>query len=165
MSRIHNIVAAATLLLSALALSACATKPEAVPVATPAPVEVATEQPVAPEVATEPAPVAAVVAEQPPVSTQVAPKKKVRKAKKMAAKQAPPQAAPPAPVAAPAPIAAPEAPAVVQPEPSTPVTIAPPAKETAEVGFLEQYWKWLLGLVIVIAGIIVWRWNKQPAEH
>ena len=76
----------------------------------------------------------------------------------MVAKQAPPKAAPPAPVEAAAPIVAPEAPAVVQPEPAPPATIEPPAKE--EAGFLEQYWKWLLGLVIVIAGVVVW-WRKN----
>jgi len=54
MSRKLNIAIPAALLLSALALSAFATKP--VPVAAPAPVVVAAEQPPAPEVAVEPAP-------------------------------------------------------------------------------------------------------------
>jgi hypothetical protein len=111
-------------------------------------------------VATEPAPAPAVVTAQP------VPKQLVHKAKKKVAKHTPPKAAPPAPVAAPAPVVEQKAPVVLPPpEPSKPVTIAPqPAKKVAEAGFLEQYWLWLLGLVIVIAGIVVWR-KMTPADR
>jgi len=44
-------------------------------------------------------------------------------------------------------------------------SLAPPATEIAEVGFLEQYWLWLLGLVIVIAGVGVWWWKRQEDKH
>lgn len=159
MSRKLNVSVTVALLLSALALSACATKPEVPPVAAPAPVEVVTETPPAPVAAPEPAPAPVAASEPAPapaaIAEQPAPKPIVHKAKKKVVKKA----APPAPVAAPAPVVEPKAPEVLpQPEPSKPVTIAPqPAKKVAEPGFLEQYWLWLLGLVIVIAGIVVWR--------
>ena len=156
MSRTLNAAMPAVLLLSALALSACATKPEAVPVAAPAPVVVVAEKPSAPEVAVEPAPVT--VAEQPAVVAKPAPQH--AKAKKHVAKHTPPKAAPPEPVMAPAPIVVPAAPAVLPPEPSPPVTVAPPPK-IAEAGFLERYWLWLLGLVIAIAAIVVWGRKSQ----
>ena len=168
MSRMLNVFIPA-LLVSALALSACATKQEAVPapVAAPAPAEVVAEKPA--EVAAEPAPAAAAatMAEQPQASAPAAPKKKALKAKRVAAKPAP-QATPPAPAPAPvieepAPVAAPAV--VVAPEPAPPVAVAPPpAKEIAETGLLEQYWMWLLGLLIVIAGIVVWWRKNQVAE-
>ena len=158
MSRTLNAAMPAVLLLSALALSACATKPEAVPVAAPAPVVVVAEKPSAPEVAVEPAPVA--VAEQPAVVAKPAPQQAVRKARKHVAKHTTPKAAPPEPVMAPAPIVVPAAPAVLPPEPSPPVTVAPPPK-IAEAGFLERYWLWLLGLVIAIAAIVVWGRKSQ----
>jgi len=48
------------------------------------------------------------------------------------------------------------------PEPSPPVTIAPPpAPKIAEPGFLERYWLWLLGLVIAIAVIVIWGRKSQ----
>jgi len=158
MSKMLNIFIPATLLLSVLALSACATKPEAVPVAAPAPVEVVAEKPAAAEPVAAPAPAA--IAEQPPVSAQATPEKKIRKARKMVAKPIPPQSPPPAPVAEPAPAVV-ATPAIVTPAPTPPVAVAPPAaKEIAETGFLEQYWLWLLGLLIAIAGVIFW-WRKN----
>jgi hypothetical protein len=160
MSRSPNVAIPAALLFSALVLSACATKPKEIPVAASAPVVVAAEKPSAPEAAPEPAPAPVVIAEQPAVSAAPAPKQVVPKAKKKVAKakSTPSKAVPPPPVAAPAPIVEHAAPAVLPPEPSPPVTIAPPAKKMAEAGFLEQYWLWLLGLVIVIAiaGMVVW---------
>jgi hypothetical protein len=33
-----------------------------------------------------------------------------------------------------------------------------------EKGFLEQYWAWLLGLVIVIAGIVALRLKGKAAK-
>jgi hypothetical protein len=160
MSRTLNVAMPAALLLSALALSACATKPEAVPVSAPAPIVVVAEKPSAPEVAVEPAPAPVAVAEQPAVVAKPAPKQAVRKARKPVAKHTPPKAAPPEPVIAPAPIVVPTAPAVLPPEPSPPITIAPPPK-IAEAGFLERYWLWLLGLVIAIAVIVVWGRKSQ----
>lgn len=154
-----NVFVPASLLLSALALSACATKPEAVPtpVAAPAQVEAVAEEAALPEVAPEPAPVA--IAEQPQISTQAAPKKKIRKVRKIAAKPASPQTPPPAPVIEePAPVVAPAPPPAVTPEPAPPVAVAPPpAGEIAEPGLLKQYWVWLLGLLIATAAVIVWR--------
>ena len=158
MSRTFKIAVPATLLLSALVLSACASKSEPAPVAASAPVEVVAEKPAAPE----PAPATVAATEQPQVSTPAAPKKAVKKAKKVIAKPAPPKAEPvpaPAPVVAPPPVVEYKAPPVVQPEPAPPVVVAPPAKE--EPGFLAQYWMWLLGLVILIAAIVVWRLRSQ----
>lgn len=71
MPRTLNVVVPVVLLLSALILSACATKPEAVPVAEPARVEVAAEMPSAPAVAPAPA----VIAEQPAFVAEPAPRK------------------------------------------------------------------------------------------
>ena len=161
MSRTFNVVAHVALLLPALALSSCATKPEAVPVAAPAPVEVAAEKPSVPEVALEPAPAPVAIAEKPAVVVEPAPKQTVRKARNVVAKHTPPKAAPPEPVIAPAPIVVPAAPAVLPPEPSPPVAIAPPAEKIPEVGFFEQYWLWLLGLGIAIAGMVVWLRKSQ----
>src|SRR5450759_873765 len=160
MSRTLNVVVPVALLLSALTVSSCATKPEAVPVAAPAPVEVAAEKPSVPEVAPEPAPAPVAIAEKPTVVAEPAPKQTVRKTRNAVAKHTPPKAAPPEPVIAPAPIVVPAAPAVLPPEPSPSVTIAPPPK-IAEAGFLERYWLWLLGLVIAIAAIVVWGRKSQ----
>lgn len=162
MSRMLNVFVAAALLLSALALSACATKPEAVPapVAAPAPVEAVAEKPAAAEVAPEPSPPAVAMTEQAQAKTQAVPRKKVHKTRKIAVKPTPPQAAPPV-IEEPAPVVVPVAPAVVTPEPAPPVAVAPPpAKQIAEPGLLEQYWIWLLGLLIAIAGVVVW-WRKN----
>jgi hypothetical protein len=170
MSKTLNAAVPVAMLFSALVLSACATKSEAPPVTPPAPVEVITETPPAPVAVPEPAPApVAVPAPEPtpaPVVTeQPTPKPKVHKAKKNVVKHTPPKVAPPpAPVAALAPVA----PIVIQPpppEPSKPVAITPqPVKKVAEAGFLEQYWLWLLGLVIVIAGIVVWQRKSQGSK-
>ena len=155
MPRIFDVTLPATLLLAALFLSACASQsePDAAPVATPAPAEVVAEQPAAPGL--EPAPAA--IAEQPQVSTQEAPPKPVKKAKKRITKKvAPPPAPEPAPavVAPPAPVAEYHAPPVVQAEPAPPV--APPVLD--EPGLLNQFWMWLLGLlVIIIVAAVLWR--------
>jgi hypothetical protein len=171
MSRTLNAAVPLTLLFSALVLSACATKPEVAPIAEPAPVEVVTEAPSAPVAVPEPpapAPVPVAAPEPAPapvVAEQPAPKPIVHKAKKKVVKKAAPKVAPPpAPVAAPAPVA-PIALPPPPPEPSKPVAIAPqPVKKVAEPGFLEQYWLWLLGLVIVIAGIVVWQRKSQGGK-
>jgi hypothetical protein len=173
MSRTLNVAVPVALLFSALVLSACATK-EAPPIEPPAPVEVVAEKPAAtlaapepepapmpaPVTAPEPAPAPAVAAVQP------TPKPVVHKAKKKKAKKAAPKDTPPAPVAAPAP--APAAPIVIPPPPpesSKPAAIVPqPVKKVAELGFLEQYWLWLLGLIVVAAGIVVWQKKSQVSK-
>lgn len=154
MSKILNVVVPAALLFSALALSACATKPEVAPIAAPAQVEVITETPPAPAPAPEPAPVAVPEPAPAPAAITAQPAPKQVAAKKKVAKHTPPKAAPP--VAAPAAIAPA---ALPPPEPGRPVTTtALPAKKVAEAGFLERYWLWLLGLLgVVIAGVVVWR--------
>jgi hypothetical protein len=158
MPRISEITLPATLLLAALFLSACASQsePDAEPVAAPSPVKIEDEQPTASKL--EPAPTA--VAEQPNVSTQEAPPKPVKKAKKRITKKvAPPSAPEPAPavVAPPAPVAEYHEPPVVQPEPAPPV--APPVLD--EPGFLEQYWMWLLGLLVIIVAVVLWRFKSR----
>jgi hypothetical protein len=65
----------------------------------------------------------------------------------------------------PAPIAEQQAPASVAPEPSPPVTVAPPVEKIAQPGFLERYWLWLLGLAIVIAGVFAWLWRSQEGKR
>ena len=162
MSRTLNATLPVILFISALALSACATKPEAVPAAAPAPVEAAVQEPAAPqpeaeaEAVTAPAPVE-VEAESsfapPPAPEPIAPKPRKRVAKR----SAPPM--PPAPVIAEAPIVEPEAPAALPVESKPPVIVAPQKQEIQEEGFLEKYWLWLVGLAVVIAGIVVW-WRK-----
>ena len=157
MSRMSNVAIPVTLLLSALALSACATKPEPVAVAP------SSQAPVVAEKTAQPTPVA--IAEQPAASSPVpAPKHEARKAKKkvVKARHIAPKAEPP--VAAPAPFVEHEAPAATPPQPAPPAAIAQPVKSVAEAGFLEQYWLWLLGLGIVIAGIFAWRMVSQKNE-
>ena len=164
MSRTLNVVMPVILFLTALALSACATKPKVLPVAAPAPVEVAAETPPAPaaEIVTAPAPI--VIAEQSPAVAEPAPQQLIiPKAKKKMVRRHLPKAVP-APLPAPAPIVKSEAPSVARPEPSPRVTMTPPAREIEEEGFLEQYWLWLLGLGIAIAGIVVWRSKNSGAS-
>lgn len=157
MQKILNVFMPVALFLSAT-LSACSSNQEPAPVVTPAPVEVVAEKPAAPEVAPQPAPAPVAIAEQPQVSTQAIPKKKIRKARKTVVKPAPQEAPAPAPIVEPAEVTAP---VIVAPEPTPPVTVAPPpVKEVAEAGFFEEYWMWLLGLIIVIAGVIFW-WRKN----
>jgi len=150
MSRLSNTVIYAALILSAMTLSACASKEEPAPVAVTAPVEAVVEK--APVAEVTPAPV--VVAEQPAVKAAPVAKHKIRKAKKVA-KKVEPVAPPPAPVVAPAPVEEYKAPVVATPEPAPAVVEAPaPVKE--EPGFLAQYWMWLVGLLVVIIGFVAW---------
>ena len=139
MSKMHKAILSAALLVSVLALSACASKEKAEPVAAPAPVE-APAPVAAPEPA--PAPFAAVA--------PVAPKPAVRKAKKIAK----PVVAPPPPVETPAPVVQPEPPVV---QPAAPVTVAPIEPAVPEAGFLEKYWLWLLALIVAVVGIVIFR--------
>jgi hypothetical protein len=53
------------------------------------------------------------------------------------------------PEPAPVPVAAP-----VQEAPA-PVMVAAPITKVQEAGFLEQYWIWLLGLVIAVAAVLL----------
>ena len=157
MSRTLNVVMSVILFLTALALSACATKPKVLPVAAPAPLEVAAETPPAAEATVVTAPAPIVIAEQPPaVAEPTSQQQIIPKAKKKIVRRHLPKTKP-APLPAPAPIVKSEAPVVARPEPSPLVTMTPPTKEIEEEGFLEQYWLWLLGLGIAIAGIVVWR--------
>jgi hypothetical protein len=166
MSRMLDVAINVTLLLSALALSACASKPEAVPVVEPAPTPVAAaEKPSAQEATAEPAAAPVAIAEQPAASAEPAPKPVIRKARKIAAKHAPPKTQPPPSDIVPAPIVEQQAPAILPPEPSPPVTIAPPAEKMAEASFLERYWQWLLGLAVVIAVAFAWFWRSQEDKH
>jgi hypothetical protein len=163
MPKIFNITLPASLLVATLLLSACATdKPVQEPIVTPTPPEVVVETPLAEAVAeVAPAPAAAAtVEEQPQVSVQEAPKpetpkKVIRKARKVVAKPAPPQA--PVPVIEPEPIA-PTPPPVVEPEVKQPEVVAPPVKETQpESDLFSQYWIWLVGLIVIVAGVVIWR--------
>ena len=157
MSRVLNIALPLSLLLTALLLSGCASKaePEAAPIPVPAPFETKVEKPApAPEVVAAPAveqPKAAVKAEPAPI------KKKMMR-KKVVAKRAPP---PPPPVVEAPKVVEPPAP-VVKPEPAPSVVEAPlPAPVVAEPGFMEKYWMWLLGLLIIVAGVIAWKWKSK----
>jgi outer membrane biosynthesis protein TonB len=145
MSRMHSISLPVALFCSALAISACATKPQEAAVAEPAPAAVASAPETAPAASTATAeqPAApAVVAEQP------ASKPAVKKAKKKVPKVAPPKAAPVEPVAAPAPVVKQEAPVAAPQEPAAPAVVAQPVQQAATPGFLEKYWMWLLGVVV-----------------
>lgn len=151
MTRMRQITPYAALLISALALSACATRPKEEVVAEPA--QAAVEQPAAP------AP--AVVAEQPATpavasSGEVAPKPVVRKARKKA-RVVPPKVEEPEPeaepVAAPAPVVEQAAPVAAPPEPTRPAIVETPHPAVKEQGFLEQYWMWLLGIIVAAAAI------------
>lgn len=159
MSKLRNVLLPVALLVSALALSACATKPKEA-AAEPATVpteKVAVPEPVpAPAAAVEqPAPAPVVAAEQP------APKPVVKKTRKRVhkAKAAPVKAPEPEPVAAPAPVVQPEAPVVAQPEPTPPPMIVQPIPKQETPGFLEKYWLWLLGVIIAV--IAFWMVKKK----
>lgn len=162
MPRTLNIAVPAALILSVLILSACATNPESVPVTETPVLEVAAEIPSAPA----PVPAQEVVTEKPAFVAESAPRQVAPKAKKKVAKArpTPPKAAPPAPAPeaepAPAPIVESVAPVITTPEPA-PESIAPPAEEIAEAGFLEKYWIWLLALVAAITVIFVWMWKRK----
>lgn len=151
MSGMQRITLPVVLLLSALALSACATKPEAVPA--PAPIAVAAEPAPAP-VAEQAAPAPAVTAEVPAPKPVVKKAGKHRKAMKKIAKPAPPEAMKAAPVAAPEPAVKQEAPAVAPQPPAAPIAMSTPVQPVEETGFLENYWGWLLGIVIAVAALL-----------
>jgi hypothetical protein len=154
MSKMHQVTLPVTLFVSALFLSACASTPQE-EVVKPAPV---TTEAAAPAPVAAPAPEVAI--EQPaPAVTAAAPAAKpvVKKAKKKVAKAAP-KPAPVEPVAAPVvkeapPVAAPAP--VAQPAPAVVVT---PLPKATPPGFLEQYWMWLLGIIIAIIAIL---WMKK----
>ena len=165
MSNKNNVVLPVVLLLSALAISGCATEPKVAPVAPPAAVEVITpieeaapvEAPAKPAVAPAPAPAPVVVAQAP------APKPKPHQAKKKVVKAKP---VPPAPVAPPpVPVAPPPAPVVKAPPPPPPAPIVPPVKAVKEPGFLEEYWLWLVILGVAIAGAVAWYLNSQKEKR
>ncbi len=148
MSRMRNIALSTALLFSALALSACATKPKEVAAEPAIPVVAPAEKAPAPAVAEQSAPAPAVTA------AQVAPKPEVKKAKK---KLAPAKSAPPkviAPEPAPAPAPAPVVQQEVPPAPA-PVAVTPLPVQKAEPGFLEKYWLWLLGVIIAAIAVVM----------
>jgi hypothetical protein len=156
MLKMHSFSLPVALFCSALAISACATKPQEAAVTEPAPVAAPAPE-AAPAlasttVADQPVPVAAVATEQP-----AAPKPVVKKARKKTAKAAPPKAAPVEPVAAPAPVVKQEAPAAVPAaqEPAPAVVVTPLAPAAASPGFLEKYWMWLLGLVVAVIAFLL----------
>jgi hypothetical protein len=151
MSRMLNAAIPVALFISALALSACATKTQEAAVAEPAPTAAA-----APEAA--PALASTTVAEQsaPAVATEKpAPKPVVKKAKRKVAKAAPVE-----PVVAPAPVVKQETPVAAPQEPTPPVVTAAPAQKPAEKGFLEQYWLWLLGIIVAVIAVL-WMRKKD----
>jgi len=157
MSKMSNIALPAVLLLAVLTISACATKPKEVAAEPAAPVAAVTES------RPEPVPAPSVVAEQPaPVAAaeQVVPRHAAVKAKKKRTKTrgAHPKVAAPEPVAAPAPASEVQqaAPVVSAPTPA-PVEVSPLPVQKAEPGFLEKYWLWLLGIVIVVIAALVLR--------
>jgi hypothetical protein len=50
----------------------------------------------------------------------------------------------------------------VEPEVKQPVVVTPPVKEvSAEPGLFEQYWIWLIGLIVIIAGVVLWRMKSK----
>ncbi len=159
MTRTYNAALPVVLLVSALALSACATKKEEPAAAAP--------QPAAEQAAPEAVPAAPPVTEQPaaeqpapaPVTTVEAPPKRVVKKHKKVAKPAPPKVAEPVQVAPPPPPPPPPAPApapvpVVQEPPAPPPVMPAPVPQPAEESFLQKYWLWLVG-VIAAAGAIL----------
>lgn len=138
MTRIYRVA----LLLSALALSACATKKEPV-AAEPAAPPAATQE--ATTAAPPPAPVAATETPKPRHVVR-----KHRKHRKVKVAPKPVEAVPAevaAPVSAPAPVPA------EQPVSAPPPVTAAPTPSVAEQGFLEKYWIWLLIAIIAIVAI------------
>ena len=165
----HSFSLPVALFCSALAISACATKPQEAAVAEPVPAPAPVAAP-APEaapalasttVADQPVPAAAVAAEQP-----AAPKPVVKKAKKKTVKAAPPKAAPVEPVAAPAPVVKQEAPAAVPAaqEPAPAVVVTPLAPAAATPGFLEKYWMWLLGVVVAVIAFLLMKKKDRSSN-
>jgi hypothetical protein len=97
------------------------------------------------------------MAEQPAPKPVVTKKKVHKKAKPAAPKEVAPE-----PVVAPepAPVMKQEAPAVAQPEPTPPPVVVAPLQKTPAPGLLEQYWIWLLGIVIAVVAIL-WMRKKD----
>lgn len=163
MSRTNKLFSPTVMIISALVLSACATKPKETVVAEPAPVAVVAGQaPVA-----EPTPGPAIAAEQPAapapvmVPEQPAPKPVAKKARKKirVAKTVPPKFVEPEPVAepAPAPTVQQEAPAILPPV-AAPPEVVPAAQKDAESGVFGNYWLWLIGILVVV---IAFFWMKK----
>lgn len=161
MSRTNKLCSPTVVIISALVLSACATKPKETVVAEPAPVAVVAEQaPVA-----EPTPAPAIAAEQPapaPVMVAEQPAKPVaKKARKKTrvAKTVPPKVVEPEPVAvpAPAPTVQQEPPAILPPV-AAPTVVAPAAQQDTESGVLGNYWLWLIGILVAV---IAFFWMKK----
>jgi hypothetical protein len=161
MSGMHKLVPSLVLFFFALAFSACATKSEVV-APPPAPVAVAAE----PVATTVPAPVTEQAAPAPSVMAETpAPKpvvKKARKHWKIVAKVVPPKVMIPAPVAIPVPAVQPEAPAAATPqEAPAPIAMSAPVQPIVGKGFLENYWAWLLGIVIAVATLLWFLMGKK----
>ncbi len=185
MTKTNKLGLSVFLLFAALNLSACATKPKQA-VVEPVPSARATEQQSAPEsvpVVMEPmaaapaitaeqnaaAPVASPISAAPvaasvPVAAEApAPKPVAKKHRTVKA----PKVAEPAPVVKPEPVAAPAlVPAVYKEEakPTPAPVVSEPVQEVAEPGFLEQYWLWILGLVIVVIAVL-WMLRKKDAQQ
>jgi len=157
MTKTNKLVLSVFLIFSVLTLSACASKPKEAAVVELAPSAPVTEQVTTAEPVPAPAPARVVVEEQAPapvvMAQQPAPVPVVQKPRKKVVK-AKPKVVEPEPVVQPEPVAAPE-PVVQQeePEPAPPV-IAEPVQEVAEPGFLEQYWLWILGLVVGVIALL-----------
>ena len=148
MSRTLQVAIPVTLLLSALALSACATKPEPAPVVATSQAPVAAEKPAVAEAQAAP-----VVAAQPVASPEPAPKHAAKKLKKKAVKAKPvtPKAEPPAPVAAPAP--------VVEPPPVCRATAAQPARDSCPAR--QRSRTGLPGTILAMAGRLGRRYRRD----
>ena len=85
--------------------------------------------------------------------------RKHRKAMKKVAKPVPPKVMEAAPVAVPAP--APEVPAAVPQPPAPPVTMPAPVQPVEEQGFMESYWGWLLGIILIAAAALWFLMGKK----
>lgn len=157
MSKISNVAVPAALLFTVLTISACATKPKEVAAEPTAPVAAAAES------HTESAPAPSVVAEQSaPAATaeQVVPPHPAMKVKKKRVKTRAvhPKVAAPEPVVAPAPASeVQQVTPVVAASASAPIEVSTLPEQKTESGFLEKYWLWLLGIVIVVIAILVFR--------
>ena len=80
---------------------------------------------------------------------------------KKIAKPAPPAAMVAAPVAAPEPVMQQEASAVAPQPPAAPIAMSAPVKPVEEAGFLENYWGWLLAIVIAVAALLWFLMGKK----
>ena len=157
MSKMSNVAVPAALLFTMLTISACATKPKEVTAEPAAPVAAATES------HPEPAQAPSVVAEQPAPATateEVVPAHAAVKAKKKRVKARVVQSkvATPEPVVVPAPASEVQQVALVASAPTpAPIEVSTLPEQKTEPGFLEKYWLWLLGIVIVVIAALVFR--------